>query len=434
MSCNWNSIDLTNKLKNLDISNQKYKLVSFDISNMFTNIPTEECIPLIQNIMDKKKISPLIKSELLELLKLCLEQNYCTFGNNIYLQETGLPMGSPLSPILSDIYMDNFEENILKTQLSNKHILFWFRYVDDILVGFKGTDRQIDSFLQFLNSENPRIQFTLEIEENRSINFLDLNITHSNTGLTFKVYRKPTFSDATIPADSCSPWPHKLAAYQSMIHRALHIPMSQQNRNEELDIIRTIAKNNGFKISDINKLINKKRRKMAQQLIYPHITENNQRKKYIALPFLPSISIKIGNSFKKEEIIPAFKNSGTLKNIFFNAKSTTNKNKKCGVYKLKCQECSATYVGQTGRSFQTRIAEHLSGQQFSHFKEHLEETGHRINRNNFNFDILHTCHKGKLLDLFEILEINRIIKDNNIQVLNSQIDFNKSPLLNLDIK
>jgi hypothetical protein len=40
-------------------------------------------------------------------------------------------MGSPLSPVLADLYMEKMETNI-KDQYTGNHIRFWKRYVDDI--------------------------------------------------------------------------------------------------------------------------------------------------------------------------------------------------------------------------------------------------------------------------------------------------------------
>ena len=54
-------------------------------------------------------------------------------------------------------------------------MFFFYRYVGYIIVAFKGTDRQISTFLELLNKLHPKIKFTIEIEENASIKFLDLN-------------------------------------------------------------------------------------------------------------------------------------------------------------------------------------------------------------------------------------------------------------------
>jgi hypothetical protein len=57
-------------------------------------------------------------------------------------------MGSPLSPLLADIFMSHLEEKILHSDLAKKHVKFWYRYVDDVLAFFKGTSRQLDGFFE----------------------------------------------------------------------------------------------------------------------------------------------------------------------------------------------------------------------------------------------------------------------------------------------
>lgn len=76
---------------------------------MFGNIPKEELTTLlehnnyIRNIKGKKYA---------KITREIINQNSCQF-NNYYEQITDLTMGSPLSPILAEIYMNNFENNIL---------------------------------------------------------------------------------------------------------------------------------------------------------------------------------------------------------------------------------------------------------------------------------------------------------------------------------
>ena len=79
-----------------------------------------------------------------------------------------LIMGNALSPLLSEIFMDNIEDHIHKTPFS-KYILYWYRFVDDIYTCFTGTNRQLDNFLKYINSIHPKITFTMEKEIDASI-------------------------------------------------------------------------------------------------------------------------------------------------------------------------------------------------------------------------------------------------------------------------
>ena len=82
-------------------------MASIDIDNMYTNFPIQDTLIILEKnlidtgILDKKKMKDLIN-----LLKIVLEQNYFVFDNKYYLQEDGLAM---LSSLLADIYLNQFE-------------------------------------------------------------------------------------------------------------------------------------------------------------------------------------------------------------------------------------------------------------------------------------------------------------------------------------
>lgn len=96
-----NSYDFINAIKNIDIKSH-YTLASFDIVNLYTNVPIQETLNIVKENLKKNLILlPEAIDELLELLNETLKQNYFTFNNKYYIQNEGLAMGSPLSGILS---------------------------------------------------------------------------------------------------------------------------------------------------------------------------------------------------------------------------------------------------------------------------------------------------------------------------------------------
>ena len=70
--------------------------------------------------------------EILSLVHLCVRQTAFVFNGVFYSQIEGLGMGSPLSPLLCDIYMHYFEEKLFSVHKFSH----WFRYVDDTFVLF----------------------------------------------------------------------------------------------------------------------------------------------------------------------------------------------------------------------------------------------------------------------------------------------------------
>ena len=103
---------------------------------------------------------------------------------------------------------------------------------------------ELNSFLKFIN---PNISFTTVIEQNMSLNFLDLTIKIGNNKHEFNIYHKPTHTDTTIHNKSTHPYQHKIAAYNSMIDRLINLPLSEENFTTELNLIKQIAVNNDYK-------------------------------------------------------------------------------------------------------------------------------------------------------------------------------------------
>ena len=136
-----------------------------------------------------------------ELLYLCTKNAHFTFNNKTYFQVDAVAMGSPLGPVLPNIFMVELERNIIPT-LSND-ILLWKRYVDDIICFIKLTS--INKVLQTLNSYHTNIKFTIEIESENKISFLDVLLICSNSLISTKVYHKYTNMDIYINWKSFAP-------------------------------------------------------------------------------------------------------------------------------------------------------------------------------------------------------------------------------------
>ena len=77
-------------------------------------------------------------------------------------------MGNCLAPILADIYMAHLEGQHFLKQVLPCSPTFYRRHVDDTFALFRDRNH-VDSFLVFINSIEPSIQFDLEHENNNVI-------------------------------------------------------------------------------------------------------------------------------------------------------------------------------------------------------------------------------------------------------------------------
>jgi len=120
-------------------------------------------------------------------------------------------MGSPLSPIVAEIVMQDLEENVLKTL--NLSLLFYHRYVDDIVFAIQ--DNNVNYILDAFNNYHRKLKFTSEKECGRGLSFLDLY--YIKRIIRFAWYHKETFSGRFLSFFSQNPLCHKIGTIYSLI-------------------------------------------------------------------------------------------------------------------------------------------------------------------------------------------------------------------------
>ena len=85
-------------------------------------------------------------------------------------------MDSRLGPTLGQFFLSFYEKNWLKNYPYEYKPVSYKRYVDDTFLLFRPKDH-IENFQGYLNCQHLSIKFTSEIEENKSISFLDIKIS-----------------------------------------------------------------------------------------------------------------------------------------------------------------------------------------------------------------------------------------------------------------
>ena len=117
---------------NSNIPSYDYILVSFDVTSLFTKVPINDLLNFLKPELDNNSENfPLNSDTIIELIKICVIDSKFTFNEKYYKQKFGLSMGNPLSPVLSNLYMEFFEKYIL-SNIKDENIV-WLRYIDDVL-------------------------------------------------------------------------------------------------------------------------------------------------------------------------------------------------------------------------------------------------------------------------------------------------------------
>ncbi len=166
-------------------------------------------------------------------------------------------MGSPVSPILANLCMEEIEELAFnRTDTPPKK---WFRFVDDVFSIIK--KHAITNFYNLLNSIDPHINFTFEQEQNGQLSFLDTLVTRNNGCLNVNVYRKPTHTDRYLDYNSHHDKQHKISTARTLLHRAAHLPNTNEGKQQEKDRVFVALRSNEYPKTFLDEVEKRRARK-----------------------------------------------------------------------------------------------------------------------------------------------------------------------------
>jgi len=98
-------------------------------------------------------------TELKTLSHFATSQTHFLFKGSFYDQVDGVSMGSPLAPVLANLFMGHNEKDWIENYKGSK-ILFYRRYTEDT---FCVSEREKDavSFYNYINSQHPNVRCTM---------------------------------------------------------------------------------------------------------------------------------------------------------------------------------------------------------------------------------------------------------------------------------
>ena len=225
-----------------------------------------------------------------------MSQTHFIFNSKFYNQIDGVSMGSPLAPVLANIFMGFHESQWLNVCNLNKP-KFYLRYVDNILAAF---DNEQDSlnFLNFLNNSYPNIKFTIEKQINHSIDFLDVFISGiNNQNLTLQSYHKSTYAGPLLNFKSFASFSYKISLIKCLIDKSFKICNNWNSFYNCIEIIKSNLIKNACSPFFIDKVIKK-------YLYYNFSSNQNQFKDksdvhYFKLPYIGNLSHHIEDKLSK---------------------------------------------------------------------------------------------------------------------------------------
>ncbi len=358
-----NSKKLAEEMATVIIENNEI-FNSHDVVSLFTNTPIPETLSIIRKRLERdttlRERTKLIVDDVMELTEFIATTTYFSFRDKIYKQKFSTAMGSPVSPILANLFMEWLEQEAIATVPLDCIPRMWKGYVDDILAVVK--KGQVQSLTDHINTIDAtgNIKFTFEQEDAGKIPFLDTLIVRKEDGsVKLLVYRKSTHTDQYLSFQSHHPLHQKLGVIRTLLDRCYNIVTEESDQKKEVEHIEQALRKCGYpdwsfkRVKD--QLANKKERPEIKEEKDP----SEKCKDMVVLPYVKGLTEKLTRIFRKHKISTAVKPHQTLRNILVHPKDKIEDSKKCGVvYRISCKNCPKQYIGETGRQLGVRINEH----------------------------------------------------------------------------
>ncbi|BHF85809.1 hypothetical protein SprV_1002898200 [Sparganum proliferum] len=266
------TFEFIDDIKDLNVNGMV--MSSLDVSSLFTNVPVTETVDYLCDFLSASQQEIGIPTNTLkELLLRCTLNVQFLFDNHLYRQ--GVAMGSPLGPLLADVFMGKLERFQISEQINKlKH---YGRYVDDIFA-IATAEADVATLLDAANQAHPSTKFTLEMETTGSLPFLDVLLSRRPDGSVRRsVYRKKPWSVQYANFASFVPLQQKRNLVRCLAQRARKI-CSTDSIEEDLRKIQDFLRENGYPERFIEKNI-------AERPIKPATPTAEKKTLFLMVPF-----------------------------------------------------------------------------------------------------------------------------------------------------
>ena len=373
--------DFLRKLEHLksNFSLQDAFLVTIDVSSLYTNIPQDEGLVVLENFLDTVRTNKTVPTHfLVSLTKLILSENIFEFDKQLYRQNIGTAMGTPVAPSYANIFMSMIDTmlNSLATYLNHgtNPFISYYRYIDDIFIVYKGPMNVLQLFLEEINNIHDSIKFTSDMSSpfscnvphdanydcfchtSNSIPFLDTLVTLNNGHLVTDLFRKPTDRCQYLLPSSCHPSNITKNIPYSLAFRIVRICSERSSLLMRLDELKELLLTREYCPKVIDEALNRAKLLSREETLKKVVKKRTDRVVF-SLPYhpaLPSINGIVKNAWKTmvkdpylKEIFDkppmvAFRRPKSLRDMLVRAKLPENNPRKSVRNKngmKKCQKC-----------------------------------------------------------------------------------------------
>ena len=382
-----NSKDFVKYIKGERITSDEV-MVSLDVRALYTSLPLERTVEVVAaRLKDDGTLStrtPLTPQHLTLLLKICLTSTYFVFRQKYSRLADGVAMGSPVSSVNANLFMEHFEKGELSSSGAVRPRV-WKRYVDDVFSILLRTN--VDSLLNHTNNIDGQIDFTVEKESNGRLLFLDASIKRMHMGfLVTSVFCKQTHTDRVLIFNSSHSNNAKAAVVRALVGRIeTHFAEDDVPEGQDLEAARVheVLRANDYPDQFVESVL-KRRVKQPAASSESEFNKTTAELTWVSLPYIRGMSEAIGSVLRPLGIGVAHRASPWKWAMCNGLKdSIPEKLRKGVIYKVPCIESDAVYIGETLRNLDERLKEHKRHVEKKNVKgyaiaEHVIKSGHEI--------------------------------------------------------
>ena len=84
-------------------------MMTYDIKDLYVNIPIEETLMTTKSLLLTHYDAQVAK-QIITLLEVILQQNYCSFEKILYQPEKGVSVGSPITNTVAEIFLQHIKD------------------------------------------------------------------------------------------------------------------------------------------------------------------------------------------------------------------------------------------------------------------------------------------------------------------------------------
>ena len=369
---------------------------SLDVVGMFPNVPVKKALEVVKEELINDESLRLRTDwkpqDVSKLLEISVETYFKTLDGKVYFQRNGLPIGKSVSKPMAGIYMHWFEKTYVFNEGSKfkDKIVFWKRQMDDIFFIWRGTKDELELFVWTLNGIEHRLQFTLEVEMDGYLPFLDVGIMKENGKFLTKVYRKPTHTQQYINWVANHPKNMLLGVLKGLIHRAHVLCDRKEDLLKEFALLKDVFISNGYPEKLVLKTLEESWAKETMKAVLKGVgqqLEVENEKGYFEVlhaPYVRGFSEGLQRRLRRLQVGLVPKTGETIYSNLCKLKQKGDmQDCKDVVYSVPCGECGVRYIGETGQHFSERRSQHkrdiAKRKTTNGFCSHVEENrGHKI--------------------------------------------------------